>query len=362
MPMNFGALRLSDTDYIANAEVGQPAIWDEVQRYLGAVNAALNAVTAAFVEEVTEDYTRRYKLPGGGMLQRRGGQAQSATVKQNAGWDVSFPLDEYGEQVASDVVTLAYMTAGDLRRHIDSVEIRDRNTVRWELTRAIFNNTARTWTDPVGTTADLTIQPLANGDAVTYPPASGYDSEATENHYIVAGYAASAISNTNDPVAGIAVPELEEHFGIPTGGSPIVTFFNRDQTPLISALAPVVEVGDRYVRPGDDTAVPVGLPPLPGKTIGRHTAGSWLQEWAAIPSGYLVALHLDAPKPLIRRRDKSASGLPDGLALMSTDSEYPFRATHWMHRFGYGVGNRLNGVIIQLKASGSYDVPAAFQF
>ena len=361
MPMSFGVLRLADTDYIYNAQVGQRAIWEEVQRYIAAQNAALDAITGVFVDETTENYTRRYKLPTGGMLQRRGGQAQSAAVKGFAGWDVAFPLEEYGEQIAGDEVTLAYMTAGELRRHIDGVTIRNQNTVRYEILRALFNNTSRTWTDPVSSTGDLTIQPLANGDAVTYPPVAGVSEGAAENHYIVAGYVASGISNSNDPIAGIAVPELEEHFGIPTGGSNIAVLFNRTETPQLSALAAVVDVEDRFIRPGDDTAVPVGLPTLSGRTIGRHTSGAWLQEWPNMPADYLFAVHLDAPRPVVRRRDPAATGLPDGLALVSTDAEYPFRAAHWRHRFGFGVGNRLNGVIIQLKASGSYDIPTAFQ-
>ena len=361
MPNVYGALRLADTDYIYTATPGQRVIWDAVQAFIAEQNAALNAVTAVFVERSTEDYTQRYKLPGGGMLQRRGGLTQSAATKYNAGWDVSFPIEEYGDQIAGDEVSMAYMRAGDLARHIETVTIRNTNTVRWELLRALFGNAARTWADPYGTTADLTIQPLANGDSVTYPPIAGATDGATEDHYLVAGYATASISDSNDPVAGIAVPELEQHFGMQTGGSPIAVFMGTTMRNKIEGLAAVVDVPDRYISPGDDTATPTMTPAaLPGRTFGRHTKGAWLQEWPGIPDDYLLAIHLEAAPPLLRRRDPQATGLPEGLALVSNDTEYPFRAAHWRHRFGFGVGNRLNGVIIQCKASGNYDIPTAY--
>jgi len=353
----FGSLRLSDTDYVFNATPGQRAIFDEVRRYVAEQNAALNLMLSTFVEGTTEEYKLRYKLPGGGMLQRRGGQAQSGAVKTTGEWDVAFPIDEYGEQVAGDEVTLAYMTAAELDRHIQSVTIRNINTVRYEMLRALFNNTARTITDPLH--GDLTVQPLANNDAVGYPPVMGSASEATENHYLAAGYAGSAISDTNDPIADIIVPELTEHFGQVTGGSRIVAFINGAQAGKIMGLTQFVEQSDNYVRPGDNTALPVAPGSLPGVYLGRHAKGAFVQQWDWMPDGYIFGLHLDAPRPLMKRRDPAATGLPADLALVSTDAEYPFRATHWRHRFGFGVANRLNGVLVQLTAD-AFAVPTAY--
>lgn len=353
----FGSLQLSDTDYVFNATAGQRAIYDEVARYVNEQNAALNQMLATFVEGTTEEYKLRYKLPGGGMLQRRGGQAQSGAVKAYGEWDVAFPLDEYGEQIAGDEVSLAYMTAAELDRHIQSVTIRNINTVRFEMLRALFNNTARTFTDKAH--GDLTIQPLANGDAVVYPPVVGSANEATDSHYIASGYAASAISDSNDPIANIIVPELTEHFGQVTGGSRIATFINGAQSAKVMGLTQFVEQVDNYVQPGSNTAVPVGPGALPGVYLGRHAKGAFVQQWDWIPDGYMFAMHMDAPRPLMKRRDPAATGLPADLALVSTDAEYPFRATHWRHRFGFGVANRLNGVLVHLTAA-AFAVPTAY--
>lgn len=352
----FGALRLSDSDRVYNATTGQAVIYQAIQEHLAQHNAALNAAMSVFVDETTDQYKRRYRLPGGGRLQARGLQSDVAAVKQTGYWDVAFPLYDFGAAIAGDDVTLAYMTVGELDRHISTVLQQDVNTARWELLRALFRSSARTFTDELW--GDLTIQPLANGDSVVYPPVIGSDSEATDTHYLASGYTAANISDTNDPYVTV-VAELEEHFGTVTGNSPIAVFINAAQTAKTRALAGVVETPDRWIDPGDSTAVPTGLPPIPGKIIGRHMEGAWISQWDYIPSGYMVAIHMEAPKPLIQRVDAGDTGLPQGLALVAEDQEFPFRRSTWRHRFGFGVGNRLNGVVIQIT-DGSYSAPSAY--
>ena len=160
---------------------------------------------STFVDETTDEYKRRYKLPGGGYLQKRGGQAQSGAVKAYGSWDVAFPLSEYGDQVAASNVDLAYMTAVEFQRHLDTVTVRNLNTVRFEALYALWNNTARTFTDDLW--GSLTVQPLANGDSVTYPPVVGTVTEATDDHYRATNY--TTISDSNGPIADICDPELE---------------------------------------------------------------------------------------------------------------------------------------------------------
>ena len=354
----FGALRIADSDRVFNSTAGQRAIYDVAAAYVAEQNAALDGMLATFVESTTPDYKLRYKLPGGGYLQRRGGQAQSGAVKATGQWDVAFPLYEYGDQIAGDRVSLAYMTAQDMQRHLDTVITRNVNTVRFELLYALWNNTARTFTDEQW--GSLSVQPLANSDSVVYPPVIGSVTEAAENHYLATNYAASAISDTNDPINDIVIPELEEHFGQVTGNSPIVVFCHGDQVEKLSSLAALIPVQDRYVRPGQDTDTVSMLPGVPGRVIGRHARGAWIVQWDWTPTGYLFGMHLDAPRPLIRRVDAPDTGLPTGLAMISEDAETPFKAMHWSHRFGFGVGNRLNGVAVHVAAAANYTIPTAY--
>lgn len=354
----YGILGLNDTDYVFLNTLGQQVIYDASNQALAMWRAELAAQLAAFVEMDTENYKERYKLPGGGRLQRMSGMSQSGAVKAYGSWDVAYPLEDFGAQVAQDRIDFAYATVQDLNRHLDTVMIQDINTVRFEILKALFNSAADTFTD--ARHGSLTIQPLANGDSVVYPPVEGSEDEATDNHYLESGYAASSISDTNDPYATI-VAELEEHFGMPTGGSPIVTFINTAQVAKTVALTGFYEVTDRFVTPGTQTA-DVIMPgvTLPGRTIGRHSDGTWVQEWSWIPANYMLAIHLLAPKPLKRRMHPASTGLPRGLTLVSESDLYPFTQAHYEDHFGVGVGNRLNGVVMELGTGGTYTVPTAY--
>lgn len=353
----FGILGLGDTDDSFVSTIGQSAIFEASNMYLAQVSAEIEAAFRVFVEGTTTDFKERYYLPGGGRLQRRSGQVPSGAVKASASWDVSFPLEDFGAQVTGDDVTLAYMTLQQLQRHFDTVQVQDTNTVRYEMLKALFNNTARTFVDE--RKGSLTIQPLAlASDGVLYPPVLGSETEATDTHHIESGYAASAISDTNNPLATIR-DELEEHFGAGTGGEDIVVFINNAQTAKIKALTDFDEVVDKFIRAGDSVSVPQNLPNVPGRIIGRGS-GVWVVEWRWVPANYMLALHLEAPAPLKMRVDLPETGLGRGLQLVATQRDYPLIAAHYRHRFGVGVGNRLNGVMMELGTGGTYDIPSGY--
>jgi hypothetical protein len=354
----FGILNLNTTDNqrtFVNT-VGQRIVYDAINELLTRYNAGLRAAMAVFVETETTQFKERYMLPGGGRLQRRGGQAQSGAVKAAGYWDVAYPLEDFGAQLASSDVAMAYMTMADLDRHLKTIFIQNTNTVRYEILKALVNNTQRTFTDPLH--GALAVESLANGDSVTYPPVLGSEDEATDDHYLESGYVAADISDTNNPFVTIR-DELEEHFGAATGGENIVVFINSAQTAKVEALADFDEVPDRFIRVGDDTDVPEGLPNVPGRILGR-VSGCWAVEWRWVPASYLMGIFMDAPRPLKVRRDPADTGLPSGLTLVATDETYPLLSSHYRHRFGIGVGNRLNGVVMELGNGGTYTIPTGY--
>jgi len=353
----FGALNLNDTDRVFLSTLGQRVIYDAVNQTLMQHNTDLAAAMSIFVEQNTTDHKLRYKLPGGGRLQRLGSQSQAGDVKATGQWDVAFPLEEFGAAIGADRVSYAYMSVADLDRHLKTVTQQNINTVRYEMLRALFNRTAGTFVDPLW--GSLTIQRLANQDGTLYPPVLGSESEAQDDHYLESGYAANAISDTNDPYTTIR-NELEEHFGVQTGGGNIVCFINQAQTPKTKALTDFYEVPDRFVRMGMDKDIPTSLPStVPGVVQGR-VSGCWVVEWRWMPANYILGIHLDAPRPLFRRIDPADTGLGDGLQLVAESDTHPFTNSHYSHRFGIGVANRLNGVVFELGTGGSYTVPSGY--
>jgi hypothetical protein len=353
-----GLLGLNDSERVFVSTLGQAVVYEAIQTLVARYNLELAQIQSVFVERSTENFKERYKLPGGGRLQKMSGLAPAAEVKAYGGWDVGYPLEQFGAALGGSRISMAYMTAQDLDRHMSTVMIQDMNSIRFEILRRLFNNTERTFVDELH--GSLLVEPIANGDSVLYPPVIGSEAEATENHMYVTGYSTASISATNNPCATIAA-ELEEHFGKPIGGSNIIAFFNTTAEAYLRAIAAFVEVPDQFVTPGGLTAVPVGLPPrTPGRIIGR-LSGCWVSIWDWIPDGYVYAQHLGAPAPLVARYDPANTGLPRGLSLVARDERYPIETSNWEHRVGFGVGNRLNGVFLQFDPS-DYTVPTGYTY
>lgn len=358
----FGHLNLSDTERVFQSTVGQEVIYDAVQEYLARVNADISQAMSTFVSGTTDKHTSRFKLPGGGTLQRRDPDGRYQAVKASGSWDVAYPLEDFGAHIASNDVDRAYMTVGELDNHINTIVVQNVNTNRYEILRRLLNNTVFSFVDELHGT--LSVQSLANGDAVVYPPVIGATTEATEDHYLESGYLASAISDTNDPYVTI-VDELEEHFGANTGGSDIAVFINNAQTALTRDLAAFTSVTDMGISPGQDTATVTNIPSqlVAGswRVLGRHDEmGCWIVEWRHMPANYMVGIHLEVEAPLTMRVDPADTGLGSGLQLVATDEIFPFRSSFWRNRFGIGTSNRLNGVVMELGNGGTYTVPAAY--
>lgn len=353
----FGILGLQDGDRSFVNVIGQKVVYDASIELLERYNADLQKFMGWFVEETTEGYKERYKLPGGGRMARRGRLARPDASKAFGKWDVAFPLEDFAAGLGDDDVSMAYMTVQEFSRHLETIFIQNTNRVRFEVLKRLFKNTTTSFTDPIH--GALTIQSLANGDTVVYPPVVGATAEATDNHYLESNYLVAAVSDTNNPLKTMRT-ELEEHFGVSTGGTDIMIFCGDNVTPYLEDLTDFVPIEDKYIMPGDDSARLAGFgAPIPGKLVGRSN-GVWVVEWAHIPDSYLMAVDPGQPAPLKLRVDPSDTGLPRGLSLMANESSAPLEQASWRNRFGVGVGNRLNGVVMELGTGGTYTIPTAF--
>jgi hypothetical protein len=357
MAAGYGVLTLGDADTLVNV-VGQRLVWETAQAYFDQYNADMEAASRTLVERVTTEPKARYFLPGGGMMQRRGGQAQSHAVRPIGNWDVAIPLEEFGDQIAGTKNGMAKMTLGKMQNTLRNITIRSNNTRSFEMARALFVNTTRAFPDDdLGT---LTIQPLAIvSDGVTYPPLMGTTADTTLESYYESGYAASAISDANNPIEFIA-DKLRARFG---DSGQIVVAIHLDQRPKVEDLADFEAVADPNLRVGNSTTVAVGAPAdIPGRVIG-YCNGAWVTVWPTMPSGYVFGFDGEQPRPLLERAHEAGAQIPRGLHLVTESFDagtYPWIQAHYEDHFGYGVGNRVNGVVLELGTSGAYTIPAAY--
>ena len=358
----FGALNIPDDDYVFVNTFGQEAIYDATLQLLGNHNADLAAAESIFIERETFNHISRYYLATGGRLEKISNNTQPNAVKAIGQWDVAYPLEEWASKLEGTRVQMGYMSTGQYGRHIQQVLASDVNTRRFEMLKALFNNgggAPRVFVDE--NWGNLNVQPLANGDVTLYPPIVGAEVNATSNHYLCQGFAPAAISDANDPYTP-AIDLLEGHFGIPTAGSNMVTFINKAQVKITENLPSFNPIEYRFQDLGADVTRADNYPEgLPGRVIGEYGGKCLLVRWDWIPANYTFTVHLDAPKPLVRRIDPPGTGLTPGLQLVSQTMEHPFRSAIWSQRFGYGVGNRLNGVVQYIDAGGSYVVPTVWQ-
>lgn len=353
----FGLLGLADGDLSYVNTIGQRLVLDAANEYLRVVTEDANKAYSVFIQQVTDTHKERFKLPGGGRLQKRGGRAQSAATKAYGGWDVAYPLEDFGASVAETDISLAYLRLDQLQRHLDTVRIQSINTRRHEILRRFFKNTTDTFVDPRDDVGSLTIQPLANGDTVTYPPVLGSESDATEDHYLETGYAATSISETNNPVI-TGRNELEEHFGAPQGFGDIAMFTTATIVPYLESLTDYEQIKDNRIVTGANANQVVNLPMVPGRVVGRCN-GVWIVEWRWVPANYAMFIDLEADAPFKMRVDLTGTGLPQGLTLVAQNDKYPLMDAQWRDRFGIGTGNRLNGVALEFGSGGTYTIPSS---
>lgn len=355
----FGLANLPATDYQYVHTAGEDVIYAATAEYTQMFTDQISRFESVFVQGMTENHNELFKLPGTGRMSRRVTGVRGPAVKAYGGWNVAFPLYDFEEAVVTDDVDFAYMTPGEYQNAVDTILNRYTTERRWQLFHALLDDQAgssETYADKRW--GNLTVVPLANGDATTYPPTLGNTSEATDDHYSGSGYATASISDTNNPLTTMR-DELVEHFGTMTGGEDVAVFCNNAESPYLEDLTDFDPVVDMNIRSGDNRDVPINLPNVPGKILGRSN-GVWVIEWRYIPATYLLGVKLDEPAPCVERVDPAETGLPRGLNLVATDMDHPLQSAIYRGRFGLAVRNRLNGVVMFMSAGGTYTVPAAY--
>lgn len=345
-----GILGTADVNTRLLALAPEP-IYDAVNQLAARYQRERDEVYRVFVQGQTEAATQSYKLPVGGYMQRLDNHGRPMEERPAGSWDTGFPLETFGTAVGWDYETQAYMTVGDLDNLMQGAMISNANTHRFQILKTLFNETNDTVTDRFA--GSITVRKLANGDGSTYPAVLGSTTEGDDDHYLESGYAASSISDTNNPFSTIR-EELEEHFGM----GQIVAFINPAQRAKVSDLTAFVDTTPQFTVAGQDTAVIAGgLPTVPGKVIGA-VSDVLVSEWRWIPANYIVAVDMSQPGPLMQRTPIPAE--LKGFKLEAEESTDPFFKRTWRERFGYGGGNRLNGVVMELGTGGTYSIPAIY--
>jgi hypothetical protein len=356
----FGLAQLSASDYQYMQNANQAVIYNAVREYVAITNGYRRTAYGLFVQTTTEKTSERIKLGMTGRMQRtRSTGAKPDAVRRSGAWDVGYPLEEFSDAVNTSDVDFSYMNPEEFQAHVDGIINRANETYRFEIFRRVFKNTSDTFTNERD--AAVTVQPLANGDGTLYWPVAGTNADAEADYYAGANYLASAISDTNNPIATIT-DALTLRWGRMTGERPIVVLINSAQALKVKALSNFIPYVANAIIPGvntDRVTLPSELSQAPLQVIG-YTDSAWVAVFDWIPANYMVGVHLDAEKPLKERIDIQATGLGSGLQLVASERDYPILYNTWRLRFGIGAGNRLNGYVLHVTNSSSYTIPTVY--
>lgn len=351
-----GILRVEDTAPVAGiapAEVGD-AVNQLLARYVAERNAWQDFLVAG---EVTNP-KQLYKLGGVDEGQEIGPDGRPLETRPTGQVDVAFPLKRIGWALGWNYETQAYMTVADLERNVAAQQGGNAKRHMREQFRALFGNANYTVTDPRH--GSLTVRRLANTDGTTYPPAFNADAEADDNHYLVSGYAAAAISATNNPFAALKA-EIVEHF---TSATAVVAIVNAAQrAEIMTDLPNFVDAPTAGVQVGSATTTAAALDGVnvPGSFLGVDGDSGvfvYVDDSGRVPANYVYAQAVGVPEPLLRRVPEAAA--LQGFKLEADEAHYPLFKRSYVDRFGYGVANRLSAAIMFLDAGSTWTTPAAY--
>lgn len=352
-------------------------LWDTYQEALSVYNAQRDPLLASLIFPVTEVIEDVYQ--GGDTVDfeeasefgvPRGVRAKTPTYYSLAysfkWWDIGirFTWEFLAESSTEQVDTLNNLI----------LEADNRNQFV-QAFRQILNNVTRTATI---TGNNYNVYPLYNGDSTIPPKYKQTVHSSAHQHYMVSG--ATSVDPGDLTGSGSMAAHLEHHGYSWQEGSTMVLLVNSAQMATIRTFKvgtasaefdfiPATGLPDWYTQPGRDVlAVPPGAAP-PSSFNGMQVQGRygpWLViEDDLVPAGYMVGFASGgglSASNLVGIREHRTASLRGLRLVKGRDPDYPLIESYYQRGFGTGIRQRGAGVVMQIKASGTYDIPAGYTY
>lgn len=345
----YGFMNLKDLAARRVTEVGVNVVWDAIQRTVAEHNRQMDALLGLFASRTTQ-FKERFISPTVARLQPLDDNGRARPIKTTGYYDVAYPIQAGGSAWGANYVTREKMTvqeANDLTATMISADVR---WMRDHILAALFASSSWAFTDDLK--GSLTIEGLANGDAVKYLLLAGADAGATDTHYLAQ---AAAIADATNPFPTI-YDELKEH---PENGGEVVAFIPSNLKATTKALAEFNAFTDPNIRPGSSSDVVVGTlgTQVPGELIGYTDSKVWIVEWRSLPDSYIVSTTTQGERALKMREHEEAS--LQGFNLVAQRDDHPFYESQWLRHAGFGGYNRVGAVVTRI-GNASYAVPTNY--
>ena len=355
MTTTFGYLRTTDLYTQRVAVVGVQRTFEAIRSHLAEYTRVLQGMMAEIAEKTTLAQ-EQIELPGDGTLQPLDEDGNPLPVLPSGEYKVAYPIQGGGTAWGTNRVSRELMTVEDAERFTTDAERRDADWLIRHMLAAWFTNTTYTYKDKVGANGakglgDITIQPLANGDSVTYVR-KGAAAPATDDHYLKQ---ADAIDDTHNPFPTIEA-ELTEH---PSNGNRrILVYIPTNLRDSVIGLATFVDVADPNVD-DPNTAVATNVPnPGFGDEVLGYIRGTkcWIVLWSILPDGYMLAKV--EGKAFLKMREYPAAAL-QGFFPENANVDGNHLISRMIRYCGFGVADRVAALVYRV-GNASYAIPSGY--
>lgn len=352
----FGFVGLEDLFSRRVSEDNQAIVYDAVTATVNEWNRTMNEIMAMFLER-TVTAQENFQQPGSGTLQPLDDFGNPLPVQPGEAYQVAYPIQGAGTAWGDNRVTRQLMTVQEVNDNLADALRRDRDWVIRHFLAAVFDNVAWTFNDRVGAggnkgLGNITVQPLANSDSVTYLRRGG--AVATDNHYLAQ---AADIGDDSNPFPTIR-RELIEH---PGNSGRLVVYIPSALVDTVTALTEFVEISDPDISYGADesTVADPGAGILgPGvEVLGKtKSSNAWIAEWPMLPDEHMIAKMVGTP-PGLRMREYDSPALQGLFTEFDTDGN--LEENRYLRYAGIGVADRTSMLVYQV-GNATYEIPTGY--
>lgn len=357
---------------VTNDGIDLNALWGIYQDSLGIYNEAMDRLAALFtfpvvnpietvpqVGEASFEEASEFGLPKGQRIELDYFQL---------GYD-------FRDYDTATRYTWKFLRDADVRQ-VDAIHQEilraDRRLVFRKIMEAIFDNRNRV-TDIRN--QNFNVYPLYNADGTVPPAFKGQAFDGNHSHYIVSGNAAIDSSDVEDAYGHIA----EHGFGL-ENGTVFVMLANKAQVKEMRKWR-AGQVSANGVVANYDFIPAANQPTMllpnaegllgslpPDSFKGLRVIGSYADiliiEEALIPQGYFLMFGTGGSanlQNLVGMREHVNPAYRGLRLLPGNQQRYPLVDGYYARSFGTGIRQRAGAVVVQVKASGTYDIPPNYK-
>lgn len=356
-----------EADLITETSDGFPLnkMWDEFQKTIQMWNRQRDVLINLLTYNVSQN-VEGVRYPIETDFEEASEFGEPKGIRLGPAFKMGFDFKWWDLAIRYTWMFLAEADAAQLRNLHNTALEADNRLMFTRIMRRVFNNTTNVAT--IDGEA-VNVYPFYNGDSMVPPKWKNTTHSTGHQHYLVSG-AATIDGGDLDAMEA----HLYHHGYTQNTGYNLLLLVNRQEGTTLRTLKqatgssydfiPAAGVGGGVVLPANGGIVArPSLPNLPGLSV-IGTYGPWvIVEEDYIPAGYVLGLASGGPDNLgnpvgIRQH---ANGSLRGLRLVKgRDNDYPLTDSFYLHGMGTGIRHRGAGVITQIKASGSYEIPTAY--